>query len=53
MSHNSDTEFIVAFSTAGSPEEALRIATALVGEQLAATLSRLASCLHRRFLKSP
>src|SRR5260370_4814598 len=35
MADNSNAELVVAFSTAGSPEEARRIATALVAEQLA------------------
>ena len=39
MTDNSNTELVVAFSTAGSPEEARRIATALVAEQLAACVN--------------
>ena len=36
MTQNSNIELVVAFSTAGSPEEARDIATALVTEELAA-----------------
>jgi len=36
MADNSNADLVVAFSTASSPEEARRIATALVAEQLAA-----------------
>jgi uncharacterized protein involved in tolerance to divalent cations len=39
MADNSNAELVVAFSTAGSPEEARRIATALVAEQLAACVN--------------
>jgi len=39
MTDNSKAELVVAFSTAGSPEEARRIATALVAEQLAACVN--------------
>ena len=39
MADNSNAELVVAFSTAGSPEEARRIATALVDEQLAACVN--------------
>jgi periplasmic divalent cation tolerance protein len=36
---DSNAELVVAFSTAGSPEEPHRIATALVAEQLAACIN--------------
>jgi uncharacterized protein involved in tolerance to divalent cations len=36
MANNSNAELVIAFSTAGSQEEARRIASALVAEQLAA-----------------
>jgi periplasmic divalent cation tolerance protein len=39
MSENSNADLVIAFSTAGSPEEARRIATALVDEQLAACVN--------------
>ena len=39
MTQNSNIELVVAFSTAGSPEEARDIATALVTEQLAACVN--------------
>ena len=39
MADNSNAELVVAFSTAGSPEGARRIATALVDEQLAACVN--------------
>ena len=39
MADNSEPQLIVAFSTAGSPEEARRIASALVAEQLAACVN--------------
>ena len=39
MAENSNADFVVAFSTAGSKEEARRIATALVDEQLAACVN--------------
>ena len=39
MADNSNAELVVAFSTAVSPEEAHRIATALVTEQLAACIN--------------
>jgi periplasmic divalent cation tolerance protein len=39
MTPDSNTELVVAFSTAGSPEEARRIATTLVTEQLAACVN--------------
>jgi periplasmic divalent cation tolerance protein len=39
MSQDSNIELVVAFSTAGSPEEARHIATALVTEQLAASVN--------------
>jgi periplasmic divalent cation tolerance protein len=39
MADNSNADLVVAFSTAGSPEEARRIATALVAEQLAACIN--------------
>ena len=39
MADNSNAELVIAFSTAGSPEEARRIATALVAEQLAACVN--------------
>jgi periplasmic divalent cation tolerance protein len=39
MTGNSNTELVAAFSTAGSPEEARRIATALVTERLAACIN--------------
>jgi periplasmic divalent cation tolerance protein len=41
MADDSKIDLIVAFSTAGSPEEACRIATALVDEQLAACVNIL------------
>jgi periplasmic divalent cation tolerance protein len=39
MADNSKPKLVVAFSTAGSPEEARRIASALVAEQLAACVN--------------
>ena len=39
MADNSKADLVVAFSTAGSSEEACRIATALVAEQLAACVN--------------
>jgi periplasmic divalent cation tolerance protein len=39
MAANPKPDLIVAFSTAGSPEEARRIASALVAEQLAACVN--------------
>ena len=39
MADNSNAELVVAFSTAGSPEEARRIATTLVAEQLVACVN--------------
>jgi periplasmic divalent cation tolerance protein len=39
MADNSNAALVVAFSTAGSPEEARRIATVLVAEQLAACVN--------------
>jgi periplasmic divalent cation tolerance protein len=39
MTQNSNIELVVAFSTAGSPEEARDIATVLVTEQLAACVN--------------
>jgi periplasmic divalent cation tolerance protein len=39
MADNSKAEIIIGFSTAGSPEEARRIATALVAEHLAACVN--------------
>jgi periplasmic divalent cation tolerance protein len=39
MADNPKPDLIVAFSTAGSPEQARRIATALVAEQLAACVN--------------
>src|ERR1700692_2700734 len=39
MADNSNADLVVAFSTSGSPEQARRIATALVAEQLAACLN--------------
>jgi len=39
MVENSIADLVIAFSTAGSPEEARRIATALVDEQLAACVN--------------
>src|SRR5258708_14258442 len=39
MADNSNAGLVVAFSTAVSPEEAHRIATALVAEQLAACIN--------------
>jgi periplasmic divalent cation tolerance protein len=39
MTDDLNPELVVAFSTAGSPEEARRIATALVSEQLAACVN--------------
>jgi periplasmic divalent cation tolerance protein len=39
MTQNSNIVFVAAFSTAGSPEEARDIATALVTEQLAACVN--------------
>ena len=39
MTQNSNIELVVAFSTAGSPEEARDIATALVTEELAACVN--------------
>jgi periplasmic divalent cation tolerance protein len=41
MAENSKADLVVAFSTAGSPEEARRIATALIDEQLAACVNIL------------
>jgi periplasmic divalent cation tolerance protein len=39
MPDNSNADLVVTFSTAGSPEEARRVATALVTEQLAACVN--------------
>jgi periplasmic divalent cation tolerance protein len=39
MAENSNADLVVAFSAAGSPEEARCIATALVDEQLAACVN--------------
>ena len=39
MADNPRPDLVVAFSTAGSPEEARRIASALVAEQLAACVN--------------
>jgi periplasmic divalent cation tolerance protein len=39
MAENSKADLVVAFSTAGSPEEARQIATTLVDEQLAACVN--------------
>lgn len=39
MAENSNAGLVLIFSTAGSPEEADRIATALVAEQLAACVN--------------
>jgi periplasmic divalent cation tolerance protein len=39
MAEKSDLDLVVAFSTAGSPEEARRIAKALVDERLAACVN--------------
>jgi periplasmic divalent cation tolerance protein len=39
MADNSKADLIIGFSTAASPEEARRIATALVAEQLAACVN--------------
>ena len=39
MTDDLNIELVVAFSTAGSPDEARRIATALVSEQLAACVN--------------
>jgi periplasmic divalent cation tolerance protein len=39
MAENSKADLVVAFSTAGSSEEASRIATALIDEQLAACVN--------------
>jgi periplasmic divalent cation tolerance protein len=39
MAENSNADLVVAFSTAGSPEEARRIAKALVDERLAACVN--------------
>jgi|SRR5258708_6723083 periplasmic divalent cation tolerance protein len=39
MADNSNADLVVAFSTSGSPEQARRIATALVAEQLAACVN--------------
>jgi periplasmic divalent cation tolerance protein len=39
MPANPSANLVVAFSTAGSPEEARRIATALIAEQLAACVN--------------
>src|ERR1700731_1381084 len=41
MAENSKADLVVAFSTAGSPEEARRIATAFIDEQLAACVNIL------------
>jgi periplasmic divalent cation tolerance protein len=39
MADDREPELVVAFSTAGSPEEARRIASALVAEELAACVN--------------
>jgi periplasmic divalent cation tolerance protein len=39
MAENSNADLVLAFSTAGSPEEARRISTALVDKQLAACVN--------------
>ena len=39
MTDDLNLELVIAFSTAGSPDEARRIATALVSEQLAACVN--------------
>src|ERR1700722_4891137 len=41
MADNPNADLVVAFSTSGSPEQARRIATALVAEQLAACVNIL------------